>query len=170
MIHLGGGGVQRDVELLARPVTGVGDGLENDFDGLFGGLEVRSEPALVADSGREALALENLGEVVIDFSAHSQRVCPAARAVGHDHELLNVHGVVRVLAAVEDVHHRNRQVLGVGSAEVAIERQSERLRRCLRAGKAHAQNRVRAELAFVRGAVEVDHRAVDRGLLGDRAS
>ena len=51
------------------------------------------------------------------------------RADGHDHELLEVDVVVGVLAAVEDVHHRHGQDLGVGAAEVAVERQADRRRR-----------------------------------------
>ena len=42
----------------------------------------------------------------------------------HDHELLQVHVVVRVLAAVHDVHQRHGQGARVHAAEVAVERRS----------------------------------------------
>ena len=40
----------------------------------------------------------------------------------HDHEFLDVDRVVGMLAAVDDVHHRNRQDAGRGAADVAEER------------------------------------------------
>ena len=56
--------------------------------------------------------------------AVSERLGEGRRANRHNHELLKVHAVVGVLATVEDVHHRNRQALGAGAAEIGIKRQS----------------------------------------------
>ena len=44
------------------------------------------------------------------------------RAEGGDHEFLEVHRVVGMRAAVDDVHHRDGQGDGAGAAEVAVER------------------------------------------------
>ena len=52
------------------------------------------------------------------------------------------------------------------AAEVAVQRQARFLGRGARHGHADGQRRVGAEAALVVGAVEVDQRAVEEGLLG----
>ena len=93
-------------------------------------------------------------------------------AVGHDHEFLHVDGIIRVRAAVEDVHHRHRQRAGVDAAQIAIERGSLRCGGGARHGHGNGQHRVRAEIALVRRAVEIDHDLVDlrlqRGVVTDQ--
>ena len=86
--------------------------------------------------------------------------------IGRDHELLQVDRVVRVHAAVEDVHQRHRQPVRLRAAEVAVQRQPRLVRGGLRHRHRAAQDRVGAQTALVGGAVELDHRAVDDGLVG----
>ena len=73
-------------------------------------------------------------------------------------------------AAVEDVHHRHRQQRRLAAAvelgEVAVERLAGVGRRGLGRGQGDPEQRVGAEAALVRGAVELDHRLVERALLG----
>ena len=59
---------------------------------------------------------------VEDLGAHPQAVGEGAAPGGDDHELLEVDGVVRVRAAVDDVHHRDGQDVRRLAAEVAPER------------------------------------------------
>ena len=68
-------------------------------------------------------------------------------------------------AAVEDVHHRHRQQVGVGPADVAVERQPGRLGRGLGDGERGAEDRVGAEVGLVGRAVELVHRLVDLALV-----
>ena len=93
-----------------------------------------------------------------DFGAHANRIAHGGRRDRHDHEFLNVDRIVGMHAAIDDVHHRHRQHAGIDAADIAIERQFEM--RCGGFGdrKADAQNRIGAEPAFVRGAVQRDHR------------
>jgi hypothetical protein len=67
--------------------------------------------------------------------------------------------------AVEDVHHRHRQDVGVGAAEVAEQRQARGVRGGLGHGQRDAEDGVGAELALVVGAVERQHLGVDEPLL-----
>ena len=71
--------------------------------------DVRGEAALVADGRVQALVVQHLLEAVEDLRPHPQPFAEGRRPDGHDHELLEVDGVVRVLAAVEDVHQRHGQ-------------------------------------------------------------
>ena len=70
-------------------------------------------------------------------------------------------------AAVEDVHHRHRQGLGVYAAQVVVQGQVQRGSSCLRAGQGHAQDGVRAQAGLVRRAVELYEHLIYRGLVED---
>ena len=78
------------------------------------------------------------------------------RAHRHDHELLEVDGVVRVRAAVEHVHHRDRQHVRRLAAEVAPQRQVLLGGGRARGRERDAEDRVRAQARLVRRAVELD--------------
>ena len=68
-------------------------------------------------------------------------------------------------AAVEDVHHRHRQQVRVGAADVAVERQVRAVRGGPGDGERDAEDRVGAELGLVGRAVELEHRLVDQPLV-----
>ena len=120
--------------------------------------------ALIAHAGGR----DDLLEHVEHLRAHAQRLREALGADGHDHELLNIDvaaGGVR--AAVEHVHHRHGQRLGVAAADVVIQALAGRQRAGLRACEGHAEDGVGAETGLVRRAVELDEELVDRGLVED---
>ena len=71
-------------------------------------------------------------------------------------------------AAVDDVHHRHRQDVGVGAADVAVQRDLQLVGGGLGDGQADAEDGVGAEAGLVVGAVELDQRGVDRPLLEAR--
>jgi len=74
-------------------------------------------------------------------------------------------------AAVDDVHERHGQHLGVHAAKVVIERQAEKVRRGAGDGHGDAEHGVGAQARFVVGAVKVDEGGVDlylaQGVLAD---
>ncbi len=84
----------------------------------------------------------------------------------HDHELLEVDRVVGVNAAVEHVHHRHRQHVGVAAPDVPVQGHVEVLGGGLGDRQRRAEDGVGADPALVVGAVEVEQLAVDAALLG----
>ena len=68
-------------------------------------------------------------------------------------------------AAIDDVHHRHRQDVGVRSAEIAVERQARRFGGRLGDGERDTEDGVGAKPRLVCRAVELDHRAVDVNLV-----
>jgi hypothetical protein len=70
-----------------------------------------------------------------------------------------------VNAAVENVHHGNRQQVRIDAADISIKRQSHRVRRGLCGCKADSQDRVRSKAALVLSSVEGDHRLVEPDLV-----
>ena len=67
--------------------------------------------------------------------------------------------------AVDDVHHRDRQQVRVGAAQVAEELQPGRVGGRPGHRHRHADDRVGAEPRLVRRAVKVDQRLVDQSLV-----
>ena len=154
---------QRDVG--AEGEAGRADGLADQVERGPVAVEARGEAALVAEAGREALLLQHRLERVVDLRAGAQRLRERRRPDRRDHELLDVDVGVGVRAAVEDVHHRHGQQVGVGPADVAVERQPGRLGRGLGDGERGAEDGVGAEVGLVGGAVELDHGLVDLALV-----
>ena len=101
-----------------------------------------------------------------DFRARPQRLAERKSGDGDYHELLDVDRIVRVLAAVDDIHHRSRKRSGGGSADVSVKREVRVLRGGLRDGEGCAEDCVGAQSALVQSVVQVDHRNIDRNLLG----
>ncbi len=98
------------------------------------------------------------------LGAIPQRFRESWRANRHYHEFLEVNAVVGVLAAVEDVHHRNGQALHSGRQD---RRRGEfRLRGCRpRRRHGHPQDGIGAELGLVGSAIDLQHQPVDQSLL-----
>ena len=102
---------------------------------------------------------------MVDLGAPAQGLTEGGSAEGSDHELLDVNVGVRVGATVEDVHHGDGQDVSVGAAQVLVQGQVRVLRGGLGDGEGDAEDGVRAELALVGGAVQVDHGLVDVALI-----
>ena len=164
LIEGAGGRIQGDGDVLAGHVARGLDRLDDHLAGFVVALEIGGEPALVADAGGVAALVEDAFEGVEGLGSVAQGLGEAGGADGHDHELLEVHAVVGVLAAVEDVHHRHRQPHRPRAAEVGIQRQLGRGRRGPGHRHRNAEDRVGPELALDGRSVQVDHQAVDFGL------
>ena len=111
--------------------------------------------------------MEHLLEVVEHLGAHADALVERSGAYGTDHELLECDRGVRVRTAVDDVHHRNGQRLGVRTADITIEGHAEVVGGGAGHGQRHAEDGVGAQLRLGRGAVEGDHGLVDAHLIGD---
>ena len=100
------------------------------------------------------------------FDAGPQGLVERIEAERDDHELLDVDRVVRVAAAVDDVHHRDRKPVRPDSADVAKQRQEAGAGRRVRTSERTGQDGVGPQVRFVLGAVGLDHRMIDRRLVG----
>ena len=164
--ELGGGDVERERDVLAGREAGLADRLDEQVERLAVAREVRREAALVAEAGGEPLAREQALQHVVGLGAPAEGLAERLRADRQDHELLDVDVRLGVRAAVDDVHHRHRQHVGVRAADVAEERQLGGGGGGLRDGEADAEDRVRAEVRLVLGAVGRDQGRVDDALVG----
>ncbi len=142
--------------------TAVGDQVER---GAVVG-EVGREAALVAEASGKAVLLQHALERVVDLGALLERLAEGRRPDGRDHELLHVDAGVGVGAAVEDVHHRHREHVGIRPTDVSEERQAGGVRRGPRHRERDTEDRVGPELGLVGRAVQVEQALVDQPLLG----
>jgi hypothetical protein len=124
------------------------------------------KPPLVTDCGAHALVVDDLLQGVEHLGAIAHRLAEARGAHGDDHELLQVQVVVGVRTAVDDVHHRHRQLVAVHAAEIAVQGQAGFFRGGARDGHRDRQHGVCAQAALVFGAIEVDQGLVQKGLFG----
>ena len=162
--EFGAGHIQGQGNLVARAVAGLLDRLHQQV-ARFDVAQIRREPPLIAHGRAQALVLEQALEGVEHLGAHAQRLAEGRRAVGHQHEFLEIQAVGRVGTAVDHIHQRHRQQRGHRATQVAVEGQPNAVggRPCR--GQAHRQDRVGAEGRFVVGAVEFDHRRIHGGLI-----
>src|SRR5437867_2940459 len=165
LVELAGRGIQRQRQILARRVPRRLDGLHDERQGLLIRAQVGGKAPFIPHCGAEAFFLQQAFQGVEDFGGHPDRVRECVCPHRHNHELLEVQVVVRVCAAVDHVHQRNRQVTGARPAQGAIQGQPRFLGRGLRHGQRHAQDRIRAQFTLVWRTVKGDHRAVDGGLV-----
>ncbi len=168
LVELGAGAVQGNVDVLARGIAGIANGFHDHFQGRFVGGQIGGEAAFIADRRIHALLLEHRFQGMEHFRAPAQRLAEAGRADRHDHEFLHVHAVVGMGAAVQDVHHRHRQMIGAGGIQVLVQRHALLGGGGMGDRHGHAQQGVGAEAALGGGAVQGDHLLVDGGLIVDR--
>jgi hypothetical protein len=106
---------------------------------------------------------------MVRLRADLHRLGEAGGAGREDHELLERELVARVRAAVDYVEAGDREHVRRLDArelgEVLVDRHALLGRARVRDGDGDAEDRVRAELALVRGAVELEQEVVDRLLV-----
>ena len=159
-LPLAGGSIHGQHKIPAGQVAGLLDGLEDILNGLLVAGKVGCKAALVTDGGGQTLGFQQRLQGVEHLGAPAQTLLEAGRTGGHDHELLHVHGVGRVRAAVQDVHHGHGQLVAGHAAQEAVQGHVQRDGR--RAGRrdGNRQNGVCTEVGLILGAVGLQHSGV----------
>ena len=111
--------------------------------------------------------MQHFLEVVEYFRPHSESLSERGCTYRTYHELLERNGRIGVGAAVDDVHHGNRQRLGIHPADITVERHAEQVCRRTRTSKRNTEYRISPEIAFGRSPVELKHRLIDTYLVGN---
>jgi len=102
--------------------------------------------------------VEGIGQV-------DHRLAERRGAYGHDHELLHVDGIFRVLPAVEHVGHRDGESAGAYSAQIPVQRLAGMGRRSPRHCHRYAQQGIGSQLSLGGCAVEGNHGVVEPRLV-----
>ena len=97
---------------------------------------------------------------MVYLCTHSKAFLEAAGASGHDHEFLDINGIIRMLAAIHDVHHWHRHLLGIGTAQISIQRHMQRA--CRRPGRCHghSQHGIGTEMRLILGTIQLQQDGV----------
>ena len=159
--------IQGDADVAAGLISGLFNRLDDEDQGLLVGLQVGRKTALVAHGGVVALRLEDRAQVVEDLGTHADPLAEAPGADGHDHEFLDVHVVVGVHPAIDDIHMRDGDVLGRDPADVTVQGHPEPLRGGPGTGERDGEDGVCPEGALGFRPVELDHRVVEPALFED---
>ena len=163
--QLAGRRVERQGDLFARDPAGQFDRLHQQRDRVLVGGQVRRETPLVPDRGGEPAVGQHGAQHVVGLGPPAQRLAEGRRADRHQHELLEVDGVLGVGAAVQDVEHRDRERVRVGTAHGPVEGNLQLVGHRLGAGQRDGQDGVGPEPALVGRPVQVDQGEVDRPLV-----
>ena len=163
--ELGAGHIEGQGDLVARPVAGFLDGLDQQVTGGVVAGEVGGKAAFVAHRGGQALVVEQALEGVEHFGAHPQGFPEAVGAMGHQHEFLEIHVVGGVGAAIDDVHQGHRQQVGHGPTQVAVEGQAHAIGGCPGGGQAHGEHRIGPQARLVITAIQLRHGAIHGSLV-----
>ncbi len=166
-VELGRRRIEGEKHVIAGPIAGVLDRLGDEAERRVGRGEIWRKAALVADIGVVPGILQLLAQRVEDLRADADGLRDSLGADRHDHEFLDVDRIIRVDAAIDDVHHRHRQGAREDAADIAVKRLREFRCRRLGASKADAERGIGTEPSLVRRAVEVDEQPVDGDLLFD---
>ena len=110
--------------------------------------------------------LEYVLEGVVDLCAPCECRLEVRRTDGHDHELLEVHVVIRMHTTIEDVHHGGRQGVGVHAAQIGVKGLADRTGSCTRSRQRASQDGVSTKLGLVVGAVGCPKCRINGALLG----
>ena len=167
IVEFAGGHVHSDADFFARLVACRLNGFHDALERRFVVFQVGGKAALVTHSGNLAFFLQNALQGVEGFRAHADGFLHALGADRHDHEFLEIHRGIRVAAAVQYVHHRHRQGLGIDAAQIAVQRQAVYVRSRMSHSQRNAQDGVGAVLGLVLGAVRFDQGLVNGGLAGN---
>ncbi|KAL2290733.1 hypothetical protein FJTKL_14732 [Diaporthe vaccinii] len=171
LVELGRGDVHGNVHLAG--VASLLDGVGDELEGLLGGLDIGGNTTLISDvaGGLAVLLLGQALQLLVDLSTPAQGLGEGRSVGGDDHELLEGQAATGVRTAVEDVHERNRQDVGLlGSGEVgdvSVQRDALLSGTGLGNSQGDTEDGVGAELGLVGGAIQLDQEVVDGSLVLD---
>ena len=135
----------------------------------FVGGQVGSKTALVTHRRVQALGLQHFLQAVKNLRANTKGFREALGGNRLNHELLDINVVIRVLATVQDVHHRHRHgKLAGGTVDVCnvrIQRLAQGDSCSLGRRQGNRQNCVGAQVGLVLGTVEVQHDLIQSTLI-----
>jgi len=161
--------VERDSDVVERPVAGTLDRPHQHRQRAVVGLERRPVSSLVCDTVHRAGLAHQLAGRAIDFGRHDERGVEARRAERDDHEVLNLRAAAGMHAAAEDLHFWHRQTDAVPLREVRVQRRVLRCRGRVKDGHGSRDHGVAAEPRLRWRAVERDedmvHVRLEQGIL-----
>src|SRR5690606_1444451 len=101
-------------------VTSLLDRFQYCFNSIFSTCECRCKSTLIPYCGRQS-------SIVQDFFQGMENLCSPAQCFGerrrtnrHNHKLLKRDWCIRVRSTIDDIHHRDRQSIGIHSADVTV--------------------------------------------------
>jgi len=164
--ELAGRHVERQQHVLTRSVAGLLDRLHEQIERRRVAGEIRREAALVADTGREPLFVQQILQRVEHLGAHADRGRELSAPAGTSMNSWKSMPLSAWAPPLITLSIGNRHEASADAAEIGVERQAGVVGRGAGDGQRHREDRVGAERGLVRCAVELEQRLIHRRLLG----
>ena len=157
--------IQGNPDIFSRPVARALHRLHDEAQRLLRIRQIRGESALVTYGCTVSVLLQQALQRMVDLRTHPKTFFEAARSHRHDHEFLDIYGVVRMSASVHDIHHRHRQTLRVRSPKIRVQRNTKCAGGCTGGCHGDAQHGIGSKIRFVPRSVKLLHDPVYHGLI-----
>ena len=128
-------GIHGNHEVSSRSKSGRFNCFYEILQGFFIVLEVRRKTTFIPHCCRMTILRQDALKRMEHFGALLQRFRPRTSTYRHNHKFLEIDGIVRMFSAVNNIHHGNRQSLGIYTANVIVQRHTVLIRRSTSASK-----------------------------------
>ena len=100
-----GSHIQGQIDVFTGSIASTFYTLQQHLKSFFVGFKIRGKPTFIPHCRAVAVLLQHRLQAVKDLSSHAQSFCETPSSDRKDHELLNIHIVVSMGAAIEHIHH-----------------------------------------------------------------
>ena len=127
--------------------------------------QIRCKASLIPNGGGKTSPLQHTSQSVVDLRTHLQSLPEGGCTPGHYHDLLDIHIVGSMGTAVQNVHHRHRQHIGIYASHIPVQRHV--VMSCRRPGccPGHCQHGICPQGGFIGCTVQSAHAPVDPVLI-----
>ena len=120
VIKLGSSAIHGYRHILARLISSGFDSGHNRIQGIFRTIQCRSETALITYSRAQTTIVQYFLQRMENLCAHTKPLTETLRTYRTNHEFLKSDRSVGVRTSIDNVHHRNRQHVGICSTDITI--------------------------------------------------
>ena len=156
-LPFGAGGIHGQDKILARLIAGIADSLQDMLNRIFIRSQIRRKTAFITNRRGLAFLFEQGLQGMEYLRRPSEPFAEGRCARRHNHEFLRVHGVRGMGAAVQNIHHRHRQMVAGKPAQETIERNILRQRSRLGRSQRHRQDGIGAQNGLIFRAIQRQH-------------
>ncbi len=109
VVELGGRHIQGDKYLFAGRIASLGDGFHDQIECFLIATQVGGKSTFIAHGRIEFSRAQHFLQMMENLDAGPEGIAETVEAERHDHEFLDINGIVSMLPAIDDIHHRRRQ-------------------------------------------------------------
>src|SRR5690606_20636194 len=153
--------VERQSDFSTWFISGLLNSFQYCFNSIFSTCECRCKSTLISYCGRQSSIVQNLFQGMENLCSPAQCFGERRRTSRHNHKLLECNRCIRVRSTIDDIHHRDRQSIGIHSADVTVKWLAALLRCSFCDSQGNAQDSVSTKFTFVLRTIQFKHNLID---------